>query len=464
MLRRTLRIFATAMNKASPQLAVAESGRQTSHPTFREAFRFWLKLGFISFGGPTGQIAIMQTELVEKKKWISQSRFLHALNYCMLLPGPEAQQLAIYIGWLLHKTRGGIVAGSLFVIPSIFVLWGLSYVYAAFGNVPWIAAIFYGLKPAVVAIVAVAVIRIGRKALRNEIMWMLAALAFVAIFFFHVPFPVIILSAGVVGLIGGRFWKKKFDVVGNHDGVVDESVLSDAAESPEYTRPSWSRAVKLILIWVALWAAPIVAVGLWKGWQSTLFQEGLFFSKAAVVTFGGAYAVLPYVAQQALFHFGWLKPGQMMDGLGLAETTPGPLIMVLQFVGFLGAWQHPEGLSPLFAGTLGALLTTWATFIPCFLWIFVGGPHIEQLRGNAKLTNALSAITAAIVGVVLNLAVWFALRVFFPSAGVIDWFAILLCAAAFVAMLRYKVDIIPVIIGAGILGLLYNFLRGISLI
>ena len=435
---------------------VNTAARRTGNPSFAEAFRFWLKLGFISFGGPTGQIAIMQTELVEKKKWISQSRFLHALNYCMLLPGPEAQQLAIYIGWLLHRTWGGIVAGAFFVIPSIFVLWALSYVYAAFGNVPWIAEIFYGLKPAVMAIVAVAVIRIGRKALRNEIMWMLAALAFVAIFFFHVPFPVIILSAGVVGLIGGRFWKKKFDVVGNHDGVVDESVLSDAAESPEYTRPSWSRAVKLILIWVALWAAPIVAVGLWKGWQSTLFQEGLFFSKAAVVTFGGAYAVLPYVAQQALFHFGWLKPGQMMDGLGLAETTPGPLIMVLQFVGFLGAWQHPEGLSPLFAGTLGALITTWATFTTSFLFIFLGGPHIEQLRGNVKLATALSAITAAVVGVVMNLAVWFALNALFPGRAAIDWFALIVSVVAFLGMLRWKWQVVPVVLGSGLLGLIYK--------
>ncbi len=444
------------MKATSAEQTVANQDRHVA-PSFAEALRFWLKLGFISFGGPTGQIAIMQTELVEKKKWISQSRFLHALNYCMLLPGPEAIQLAIYIGWLLHRTWGGIVAGSFFVIPSIFVLWALSYVYAAFGNIPWIAAIFYGLKPAVMAIVAVAVIRIGRKALRNEIMWTLAVLAFVAIFFFHVPFPVIILSAGVIGLIGGGFWKKKFNVVSGHNGVVDESVLSDAAESPEHTRPSWVRAIKLVLIWLTLWAAPTVAVGLCRGWQSTLFQEGLFFSKAAVVTFGGAYAVLPYVAQQALFHFGWLRPGQMMDGLGLAETTPGPLIMVLQFVGFIGAWQHPEGLSPLLAGTLGALITTWATFTPCFLWIFLGGPHIEQLRGNIKLTAALSAITAAVVGVVMNLAVWFAINALFPNHGAIDWFAVVVSLIAFVGMLRWKWDIIPVVLGSGALGLIYKF-------
>jgi chromate transporter len=426
-------------------------------PSFREAFRFWLKLGFISFGGPTGQIAIMQTELVEKKKWISQSRFLHALNYCMLLPGPEAIQLAIYIGWLLHKTWGGIVAGAFFLIPSVFILWALSYIYAAFGNIPWIAAIFYGLKPAVMAIVAVAVIRIGRKALKNEIMWTLAALAFSAIFFFRAPFPMIILAAGVIGLIGGRYWKEKFDVVSTRDDAVDESVLSDTAESPEHTRPSHGRAIKLIFIWVILWWAPTFSIGLWKGWGSTLFSEGVFFSKAAVVTFGGAYAVLPYVAQQALFHYGWLKPGQMMDGLGLAETTPGPLIMVLQFVGFIGAWQHPEGLSPVLAGTLGALITTWATFVPSFLFIFLGGPHIEQLRGNVKLTATLSAITAAVVGVVLNLAVWFALHSLFPGHPAIDWFAVIVSAVAFVGMLRWKWDVVPVVLGSGLLGLIYKF-------
>jgi chromate transporter len=427
-------------------------------PSFGEAFRFWLKLGFISFGGPTGQIAIMQTELVEKKKWISQSRFLHALNFCMLLPGPEAQQLAIYIGWLLHKIRGGIVAGAFFVIPSIFVLWTLSYIYAAFGSLPWIAAIFYGLKPAVTAIVLFAVIRIGRKALKSFVMWALAVIAFVAIYFFKVPFPVIVLGAGIVGFIGGQLWENKFSNASGHGDDEKLSVISDEQESPPHTKPSLPRAVVISVVCLALWLAPTFATGAFRGWDSTLFKEGLFFNKAAVVTFGGAYAVLPYVAQQALFHYGWLKPGQMMDGLGLAETTPGPLIMVLQFVGFMGAWQHPEGLPPLLAATLGALLTTWATFTPCFLWIFVGGPYIEQLRGNKKLTAALSAVTAAIVGVILNLAVWFGLHVFFPNAGVIDWFAIVLCVAAFVAMLRYKIDIIPVVLGSGVLGLIWKML------
>ncbi len=440
-------------------IKTAQLAAQDRHvaPTFAEAFRFWLKLGFISFGGPTGQIAIMQNELVEKKKWISQSRFLHALNFCMLLPGPEAQQLAIYIGWLLHKIWGGIVAGSFFVLPSIFVLWTLSYIYAAFGNLRAIAAIFYGLKPAVTAIVLVAVTRIGRKALKNEVMWALAVLAFVAIYFLKVPFPAIVFGAGAIGFLGGLLWKGKFQMRSDQDADARLSVISDDEESPPHTRPSLGRAIRVSVVCLTLWLAPTIAAGILRGWDSTLFKEGLFFSKAAVVTFGGAYAVLPYVAQQALFHYGWLKPGQMMDGLGLAETTPGPLIMVLQFVGFMGAWQHPEGLSPLVAATLGALITTWATFTPCFLWIFVGGPHIEQLRGNANLTSALSAITAAIVGVVLNLAVWFGLRVFFPSAGIIDWFAIALCALAFIAMLRYKIDIVPVVLASGLLGLLLRF-------
>ena len=433
-------------------------GPRQDPPSFAEAFRFWLKLGFISFGGPTGQIAIMQTELVEKKKWISQSRFLHALNFCMLLPGPEAQQLAIYIGWLLHKIRGGIVAGAFFVIPSIFVLWALSYIYAAFGNLPWIAAIFYGLKPAVTAIVLVAVIRIGRKALKNIVMWTLAALAFVAIYFFRFPFPAIVFGAGVIGFVGGILWKDKFTKVSGHGDDEKLSVISDDQESPPHTKPNLRRAILISVVFVALWLAPTILAGVLRGWDSTLFKEGFFFSKAAVVTFGGAYAVLPYVAQQALFHYGWLKPGQMMDGLGLAETTPGPLIMVLQFVGFMGAWQHPEGLPPILAATLGALITTWATFTPCFLWIFVGGPHIEQLRGNEKLSNALSAVTAAIVGVILNLAVWFGLHVFLPNGTAVDWFAVVLCAAAFVAMLRYKVDIIPIVLASGLLGLIWKSL------
>jgi chromate transporter len=427
-------------------------------PSFGEAFRFWLKLGFISFGGPAGQIAIMQTELVERKRWISQSRFLHALNFCMLLPGPEATQLAIYIGWLLHRTWGGIVAGAFFVIPSIFVLWGLSYVYAAFGDVPAIAAVFYGLKPAVTGIVIAAVIRIGRKALKNEVMWAVALAAFAAIFFGKIPFPLIILGAGILGLAGERAWPEKFRVIMNHESTEEISVLGDADESPEHTRPSWPRALRVTLVCLVLWLGPTILAGVSKGWGSTLFQEGLFFSKAAVITFGGAYAVLPYVAQEAVNHYTWLQPGQMLDGLGLAETTPGPLIMVVQFVGFMGSWRHPDGLSPLLAATLGSLLTTWATFTPCFLWIFLGGPHIERLRGNLKIAAALSAITAAVVGVILNLAIWFALHVFFPRAGAIDWFALAVCATALCGILRWKWTIIPVVIGSGLAGLLFQLL------
>ncbi len=433
---------------------------QIAHPSFAEAFRFWVKLGFISFGGPTGQIAIMQTELVEKKKWIGQARFLHALNYCMLLPGPEAQQLAIYIGWLLHRTWGGIVAGAFFVIPSIFVLWGLTYIYAAYGNIPWIAAVFYGLKPAVMAIVAAAVIRIGRKALKNSIMWGIAAAAFIAIFFLRIPFPLIVIGAGLIGFIGGKIWPDKFLVIGGHgsEKATDTSVLGDDTESPEHTRPSLGRAIRITAVCLALWIVPTMLLGFWQGWDGVLFKEGVFFSKAAVVTFGGAYAVLPYVAQQAVEHYGWLQPGQMMDGLGLAETTPGPLIMVTQFVGFMGGWTQHGQMNQTLAATLGALITTWATFTPCFLWIFVGGPHIERLRGNVRLTTSLSAVTAAVVGVVLNLAVWFGIHVLWPAQGGFDWFALGIGVVAFVGLTKWKWDVIPVVIGSGLVGLLIKMM------
>src|SRR5256885_3032100 len=361
-------------------------------PSFGEAFRFWLKLGFISFGGPSGQIAMMHAELVEKKRWIDNARFLHALNFCMLLPGPEAQQLAIYIGWLLHKTRGGIVAGAFFVVPSIFILWALSYVYVAFGNIPWIAAIFYGLKPAVLAIVAAAVIRIGSKALKNAVMWSLALAAFVAIYFFHVPFPLIIISAGVVGLIGTKILPQYFRAESAHPSDVDL-----AAKIADRAKPTWLRALKISAIWIVIWALPLTLAGVFLGMQHTIFREGIFFSKAAVVTFGGAYAVLPYVSQQAVEHFHWLAPRQMLDGLRLAQTTPRPLIMMLQFVGFLGAWNHPGNLPPLVSATLGALVTTWTTFVPCFLWVFLGAPYIEKLREVRLLTAALSTVTAAVV-------------------------------------------------------------------
>ncbi len=426
------------------------------HPTFADARRFWLKLGFISFGGPTGQIAIMHAELVEKKKWISETRFLHALNYCMLLPGPEAQQLATYVGWLLHKTPGGLVAGALFVLPSVFILWGLSFVYVTYGKLDWIAAIFYGLKPAVMAIVAFAVIRLGKKALKNEVMWALALLAFVAIFFFKIPFPLIILAAGIAGLAGGKIWPKKFLVTANHGAKNSgaQSVISDEDESPLHTKPSLKRAIKVCAVCLILWWTPVFLLGWWQGVTGTLFQQGIFFSKAAMVTFGGAYAVLPYVAQKAVEDYHWLNAGQMLDGLGLAETTPGPLIMVLQFVGFLGGWNHPGNLPPLVAATLGAFITTWVTFVPCFLWIFLGAPHIEALRGSNNLTSALTSITSAVVGVVLNLAIWFGLHVLLPSEGVVDWFAVIVSVITFVGMLKWNWNIIAVVVGSGLVGLI----------
>jgi chromate transporter len=435
---------------------------RAGHPTFREAFRFWLKLGFISFGGPAGQIAIMQHELVERKKWIGQERFLHALNFCMLLPGPEAQQLAIYCGWLLHRTWGGIVAGALFVLPSAFLLWALSYVYVAYGAVPWLAAIFYGLKPAVMAIVVAAVLRIGKKALKNEVMWAIAAAAFGLIFFLKTPFPAIVFGAAALGFAGARFAPGKFVFASAHGGGAaadaGRAVIDDAAESAS-VKPGWGRALRVIAVCGALWAAPIVTIGCWQGWSETLTQEGLFFSKAAMVTFGGAYAVLPYVAQQAVDHFGWLSAPQMLDGLAFAETTPGPLIMVLQFVGFMGGFGHPGGLSPLMAATLGAALTTWVTFVPCFLWIFLGAPHIEQLRGRKLLAAALGAVTASVVGVILNLAVWFGWRVIAPTNAPVDYFAIVVGAAAFVALHRFKANLIAVIAASGALGLAWSLVK-----
>ena len=412
-------------------------------PTFAEAFRFWLKLGFISFGGPAGQIAIMHREVVERRRWVDEGHFLHALNFCMLLPGPEAQQLAIYLGWLLHRTWGGIVAGVLFVLPSALILWALSYVYVAFGDVVWVGGVFYGLKPAVLAIVAAAVLRIGGKALKNEVMWSLAVLAFAAIFFLHAPFPLIVVAAGVIGWIGGKVRKDKFLVAKGHGSGVMPTVSGE--------KPTLGRALRVIATCLALWWVPLLLVGAWLGWKGTHFQQGMFFSKAAMVTFGGAYAVLPYVAQQAVETHGWLSAPQMLDGLGLAETTPGPLIMVLQFVGFLGGWSHPGGLSPLASATLGAAVTTWATFVPCFLWIFLGAPYVERLRQNERLTCALSAITAAVVGVVLNLAVWFGLQVLFPKGA--DWLAVGIAVVAFVGMQRWKWGVIPVVLGAGALGL-----------
>ena len=422
-------------------------------PTFVEALRFWLKLGFVSFGGPTGQIAIMHAELVEKRRWISEERFLHALNFCMLLPGPEAQQLAIYIGWSLHGTRGGVVAGGLFVLPAAVILWLLSWLYVSAGDVGWIKAIFYGLQPAVVAIVAMAILRIGRKALRNGLSWLVATLAFVAIFFFKTPFGVIILAAGFLGLIGSHLVPSRFSATNDHNSA------RRGPQEEVRARPMW-RMLRIAAVCLGLWIAPIVLAGFTRGWNDILVQQGAFFSKAAVITFGGAYAVLPYVAQQAVEHYHWLNTAQMMAGLALAETTPGPLIMVLQFVGFLGAWQNPGDLPPLLAATLGAAITTWSTFLPCFLFILVFAPLVDRVRHLQALDAALSTITAAVVGVILNLAVWFGQHVLFPL-GRPDFYAIFLGLLFFLGLWRGKWAIIPVVFAGGLLGLVGKLLLGV---
>ena len=420
--------------------------------SFGAAFRYWLKLGFISFGGPTGQIAIMHKDMVEKKKWIDEDHFLQALNFCMLLPGPEAQQLAIYIGWLLHGTKGGIVAGVFFVLPSVFVLWGLSWLYSAYGSVPTVEAFFYGLKPAVAAIVAEAVIRIGKKSLKNEVLISLAALSFVGIYFLHVPFPAIIITAGLIGYAGGIFLPAKFAVTGNNRHTQpSEYAISDSASSKE-DQANWKHSTKVIAVCLPLWFLPLICLGLWRGWNDIFIDIGILFSKASMVTFGGAYAVLAYIGQQAVNHYGWLFPEQMIDGLGLAETTPGPLIMVTQFVGYVAAYTHAEGLRPAIAGMIGGLLTTWVTFVPCFMWIFVGAPYIERVRKNAKLGAALATITAAVVGVVLNLSVIFTYHVLLPEGKGFDWYSLFASVVAFVGMLRFKWGMIPVILGSALAG------------
>jgi chromate transporter len=388
-------------SSASPGAAVS----------YREAF--WACL---SFGGPTGQIAVMHRILVEEKRWISEHRFLHALNYCMLLPGPEAQQLATYIGWLLHGTRGGLVAGTLFILPGFVAILVLSIVYAEYQQTTIVTALFFGLKPAVMAIVIEAVLRIGRRVLKNSVMVALAAAAFVGIFFFEAPFPLIIVAAGLVGLIGGHSWPGVFHVIKAH-GADDDQAEHAVDRAAVTRRASPAQTLVTAAVWLALWFVPLAALAIAFGPQSIFVTEGTFFSKAAVVTFGGAYAVLPYISQEAVYRYGWLKPAEMLDGLGMAETTPGPLIMVVQFVGFMGAYRNPGELPPLAAGVLGSLITVWVTFVPCFLYIFVGAPYIERLRDNRRLSCALSAITAAVVGVVLNLAIWFAIHTLFADAG-----------------------------------------------
>jgi chromate transporter len=431
--------------------------------TLGEAFWVWARVAMLSFGGPAGQIAVMHRIIVEEKRWIGENRFLHALNYCMLLPGPEAQQLATYIGWLMHRTLGGVIAGVLFVLPGVVSIMALSIVYALFGKVGVVSALFFGLKAAVLAVVLQAVVRIGGKALKNRIMISLAAAAFVAIFFFGVPFPVIVLTAGITGFFGGRAGMPAFQVGGGHGAAKEGKQVADAdallgEELPEHARPTVARALRVSAICLALWLVPVAILLATLGSGNVFSQIATFFSTMAIVTFGGAYAVLAYVAQQAVENYGWLQPGEMLDGLGMAETTPGPLIMVLQFVGFMGAFRDPGMLSPLTAGALGGLLATWVTFVPCFLFIFLGAPFIETLRGNQALHGALSAITAAVVGVVLNLAIWFAIHTVFretwpvrglglsfdaPVLASVDPWALLLSAAAVIAMFRFKVGMIP---------------------
>ena len=454
-------------------------GLPGNSPSFREAFWVWVKVALNSFGGPVGQIAVMHRYLVEEKRWISESRFLHALNYCMLLPGPEAQQLAIYIGWLLHKIPGGIVAGTLFVIPGFIAMLTLSILYAGYHNLSAVQWLFFGLKPAVLAVVIEALLRIGKKVLKNGFMVTLACLSFVGIFFFDVPFPLIVVSAAIIGYVGGRFRPEFFEVNQGNATNADpcDSPILDAmldTQTPEHIRPSASRAFAVAISWTIVWFGPIALILVFLGSESIYFQEALFFSKSAVVTFGGAYAVLAYVAQQAVENYGWLTPGEMLEGLGLAETTPGPLILVLPFVGFLAAFRNPGDLHPMIAGTLGATLTTWATFVPCFLWVLVGGPYVEALRGNRSLHAAMSSITAAIVGVVLNLAVWFALHTAFGSLREVQFFrgylqvpiwntinvpAVLIGVFAVLAIFYFKLGMIRTIGFSAALGVLYNLLR-----
>ena len=451
-----------------PEVAVAAKRRELV--PLGEALRYWARLGFINFGGPAGQIAIMHDELVDKRRWISNHRFLHALNYCMLLPGPEAQQLAIYIGWLLNGNLGGIAAGILFVLPAFFLILGLSWTYAVHGDIGWIAAVFYGLEAAVIALVAAAVIRVGSKALRNPVLVTIAAAAFVAIFFVKVPFPLIVIGAAIIGLVGSRFAPDQFRTDGHGGGDDDESILGDAIDD-RAPKASWGRTLRALAIGLVVWWGPLLVVMALRGTDDTLSREAVFFSQAAMVTFGGAYAVLAYINQAAVQHFGWLEPGQMVTGLGLAESTPGPLIMVTEFVGFLGAYRFPGGLDPVVAGILGATVTVWATFAPCFLWIFLGAPFIEQLRGNRALNGALSAVTAAVVGVILNLAVTFGIVALFesvrqseflnvtfplPAVSSVDVFALALAGAGFIALWKYRVNVLWVVGASAFAGLVYR--------
>jgi chromate transporter len=438
--------------------------------SFRDAFVFWLKLGFVSFGGPAGQIAIMHQELVEKRRWISERRFLHALNFCMVLPGPEAQQLATYIGWLMHRTWGGIVAGVLFVLPSLFILIALSWVYMALGEQPAVAAVLYGIKPAVTAIVVFAAYRIGSRALRNPALWGIAAAAFVATLALNVPFPAIVIAAGMLGYAGGRWRPEWFSTASPHGSAAGggpPAAIDDGTPTPAHARFSKSRAVRTGFIGLAIWGAAMITLRSLYGWEGLLPAIGWFFTKAALLTFGGAYAVLPYVFQGAVEKYQWLSATQMIDGLALGETTPGPLIMVVAFVGFIAGYKQAvlAGEWPLFAGAVAASVATFFTFLPSFLFILVGGPIVETTHGELRFTAPLTGITAAVVGVILNLAVFFAYHVLWPAAGpanpfggVFQWPAALIGTAAFVALIRFRIGVIPVIGACALAGLAVRLL------
>ncbi len=441
---------------------------------FSEAMKVWARVAALSFGGPAGQIAVMHRIIVEEKKWIGEQRFLQALNYCTLLPGPEAQQLAIYIGWLMHKTKGGLFAGTLFVLPGLLAIMALSWIYVLLGKVTIVQGLFFGLKAAVLVIVVEAVLRVGKRALKNNTMRGLAVAAFIALFLYDVPFPIVILVAGLIGYVGGRAGSPAFLAGGGH-GKVGDSQVADAdsllgEETPAHARPNVRWSLSITAVFLALWLVPIAALYVGLGGDNVFTKIAIFFSQMAVVTFGGAYAVLAYVAQQAVDNYHWVTAGEMLDGLGMAETTPGPLIMVTQFVGFLAAWREPGAMSPLLAATLGGLLTTWVTFVPCFLWIFFGAPFVETLRANKALGAALGAITAAVVGVILNLAVWFALHVLFVELVPVRWLGaaldlpvlrsvdvptLVLATAAAVAIFRFKIGMLPVLLASALAGVLY---------
>jgi chromate transporter len=439
--------------------------------SFGEALRVWIKVALLSFGGPAGQIAVMHRIVIEERRWISESRFLHALNYCHLLPGPEAQQLAIYIGWLMHRTRGGVVAGTLFVVPGVIALMVLSWIYVIWGNVSFVAGLFFGLKAAVLAVVIEAVLRVGRRALKSQLAIVIAAAAFIALFFLATPFPLVVLVAAIVGLVAH---KAGYAMSGNASHGGDDDLLGE--HIPSHARPSAARAIEVVAIWLPLWLGPVAALYLFLGPDNIFTQLSVFFSKVAVVSFGGAYAVLAYVAQQAVETYQWLQPGEMLTGLGMAETTPGPLIMVVQYVGFLAGYRATGGLSPLSTATLAGLLVTWVTFTPCFLWVLLGAPYVEALRGVRALGAALAAVTAAVVGVILNLAVWFGIHVIFhetvvwrgfglqvgvPILPSVDVVAAILAIAAAVAIFRFKVGIMHTLLACSLVGVVLQLAFGV---